>query len=91
MYSPREANLGSHQVGRGVSVAVSDYILRCTLVIMIFLSQPSTNLKLCSHPTLYGRLCIKLLSIRDIRVFLQLVHRPVRVMAVRRGGRRIMV
>ena len=58
---------------------------------MFFLSQPSTLFEVRSHPTQYQTLGIKHLSIRHIRVFLQLVHRPVRGTPVRQEGRRTMM
>jgi hypothetical protein len=58
---------------------------------MFFLSQPSTLLKLHSHPRQYQLLCIKHLSIRDIRAPLQLAHKPIRGMPMRRVGLRAMV
>ena len=60
---------------------------------MIFhsLPQPLTLLNLHSHPTQYEILFIKHLSFWVIRVFLQLVHRLVRGIPVRRAGRRIMM
>ena len=65
---------------------------------MFFSSQLFTLLKLHSHPTQCQTLCIKHISICDIRIrvflqlaHLQLVHRPVRGIPVRQEGRRTTV
>ena len=57
---------------------------------IFFLSQPFALLKSRSHPNQHRFLCTKHLSIPDILVPLQLVHRPIRGMLVRQEGLRTM-